>query len=309
MKEKKTNSMRGTALLLITALIWGTAFVAQSESMNHVGVFTFIGCRYLLGGAVLVPVFFGFRRFKRAEYAQMGKGEVRKLTKTGLLGGVCCGVCLFVASSLQQIGIVYTSVGKAGFLTALYIVLVPLLGLFLKRTVGVNVWVSVAIAVVGMYLLCINEQFSIGRGDIYVLLCAVGFSVYILVVDHFSDKAESILMSSTQFFTAGVLGCVAMFFAEQPTWEAILAAGVSILYAGVLSSGVAYTLEMVAQKELEPTIASLLMSLEAVFALISGWLLLGQTLSARELMGCALVMAAVILVQLPEDMFRKKVRA
>ena len=309
MGKKKTSSVRSSLLLVLAAFIWGTAFVAQSEGMAYIGVFTFIGCRYLLGGAVLIPVFLAMRKIKHEEYEAMGEENVKNLTKRGIKGGLCCGICLFIASALQQIGIVYTTVGKAGFITTLYIVLVPVFGIFLHKKAGANVWISVSIAVVGMYLLCINEQFSIAKGDIYVIGCAIVFSVHILLVDHFSPNAESLLMSIVQFFTCGVLGSVIMFIFEKPDISSIIAAALPICYAGLLSSGVAYTLQIVVQKDLDPTVASLIMSLESVFALLSGWVILGQKLSMRELFGCVLMMTAIIIVQLPEDKFFKRQKA
>lgn len=299
MNHNKKNSPRSSALLVLTAFIWGVAFVAQSEGMNYVGGFTFIGCRYILGGFVLIPVIYAIRKINQKEYDKLGQNGVKNLTKTGIIGGICCGLCLFTASSLQQFGIAYTTVGKAGFITALYMVLVPIFGLFLHKKVGIHVWISVAIATAGMYLLCITENFTIGKGDFLVFLCAIVFSFHIMTIDHFSPIAEGVLISCVQFFTAGILGCIAMFLMEQPTWDGILAAALPIGYAGIMSSGVAYTLQIVAQKDMDPTIASLLMSLESVFSLLAGWVLLGQRLSAKELFGCALVFAAIMLVQLP----------
>lgn len=299
MGERKRKSIRSSAMLTLTALIWGVAFVAQSEGMNYVGAFTFNGCRFLVGGAVLIPCIFFLRRSGGNTGLPAGREERRNRQRTGIIGGICCGCLLCLATSLQQFGIAWTTVGKAGFITALYIVIVPLLGLFLHRKVGLHIWASVAIAAVGMYLLCVTGDFTIGRGDLLVFLCAIVFSVHILTVDHFSPKADGVLISCVQFFTAGVISCVFMFLFEKPVWGDICAAWLPILYAGVMSCGVAYTLQVVAQKDVEPTIASLIMSLESVFSLLAGWVLLGQKLSARELIGCVLVFAAIILAQLP----------
>lgn len=304
--ERKNNSHSSSALLVLTAFIWGVAFVAQSEGMNYVGGFTFIGVRYLLGGVVLLPVLALMRRFNWEQYAGMSRMERKRRTRTGILGGICCGMCLVTASSLQQFGIAGTTVGKAGFITALYIVLVPLFGIFLHKKVGLNIWVSVALATVGMYLLCITEGFSVGRGDFLVFLCAIGFTFHIMVIDYFSPKADGVLISCVQFFTAGVVGSILMFVLENPSLEGILAAWLPIGYAGIMSSGVAYTLQIVAQKDLDPTIASLIMSLESVFSLLAGWVLLGQVLSAKELVGCVLVFAAIILAQLPGEWFGRR---
>lgn len=306
MEYDRKKSLRSSLLLILTALIWGVAFVAQSEGMNYVGGFTFIATRYLIGAAVLLPCIFLLRRLNADERKCLTIEEQRRRNKTGIIGGVCCGVVLCLASSLQQFGIAYTTVGKAGFITALYIVIVPLFGLLLRKKICLNIWISVAIAAVGMYLLCITEGFTIGKGDFLVLLCAVAFSLHILVIDYFSPKADGVLISCVQFFTAGVIGSVFMFLFENPVWKDVMAAWAPILYAGVFSSGVAYTLQVVAQKDIDPTIASLIMSLESVFSLLAGWVLLGQKLSSKELLGCVLVFAAIVLAQIPGDAFRKK---
>ncbi len=301
--EQKIKNRRSSGMLVLTAFIWGVAFVAQSEGMNYVGGFTFIGVRYLLGGMVLLPVIPFMRRMNREQYASRNRSEQKQQTRIGILGGICCGICLVTASSLQQFGISETTVGKAGFITALYIVLVPLFRIFVHKQVGVNVWISVLLATAGMYLLCITEGFSVGRGDFLVFLCSIAFSFHIIVIDYFSPRADGVLISCIQFFTAGVVGCILMLLMEKPTLDGVLAAWLPIGYAGILSSGVAYTLQVVAQKDLDPTIASLIMSLESVFSLLAGWVLLGQVLSSRELMGCFMVFAAIILAQLPSEWF------
>ena len=217
-----------------------------------------------------------------------------------LAGGICCGLALFVASNLQQIGIQYTTVGKAGFITALYIVMVPVFGIFLKKRAGIRVWVSVALAVAGLYLLCITDRLALGKGDILVLLCAVVFAVHILVVDHFSAKTDGVRMSCIQFLVCGLLSGVCMLLTEHPEMRLILQAWQPILYAGVFSCGVGYTLQIIGQKGTDPTVASLILSLESVASVLAGWLLLGQRLSVRELGGCALMFAAILLAQMPE---------
>lgn len=305
MERERKKQMKSSALLVLTALIWGVAFVAQSEGMNYVGGFTFNACRFLIGGIVLIPCIFLLRRVNGDQNGAMSPAEQKQQWKMGLIGGICCGIFLSVAACLQQFGIAFTTVGKAGFITALYIVIVPLFGLFMHKKVGLNIWASVAIAAVGMYLLCITEGFAIGKGDFLVFLCAIGFSLHILVIDYFSPKADGVVISCVQFFTAGIISSVFMFIFEQPSWSAILSAWMPVLYAGVLSSGVGYTLQVVAQKDVEPTIASLLMSLESVFSLLAGWVLLGQKLSGKELVGCVLVFGAIVLAQIPVEMFRK----
>lgn len=306
MEYNRRKTLRSSILLTLTALIWGVAFVAQSEGMNYVGGFTFNASRFLIGGTVLIPCIFLLQKVNAQQWKNLSASGQKSRRKNGIVGGLCCGIFLCAASSLQQFGIAYTTVGKAGFITALYIVIVPLFGLFLRKKVGLNIWISVAIAAIGMYLLCITEDFSIGKGDFLVFLCAIGFSFHILVIDYFSPKADGVVISCVQFFTAGVLSGVMMFLFEKPTWDAVLAAWLPVLYAGVMSCGVAYTLQVVAQKDIEPTIASLLMSLESVFSLLAGWVLLGQKLSAKELFGCVLVFGAIVLAQVPVEMLGRR---
>lgn len=300
MEQNDKKALRSSAMLALTALIWGVAFVAQSEGMNYVGGFTFNGCRFVIGGAVLIPCIFLLRKMNRDQDGEIDSGEQARRFRTAVIGGICCGVFLCLASSLQQFGIAQTTVGKAGFITSLYIIIVPILGLFLKKQVGVKIWISVGIAALGMYLLCITEGFSISRGDFLVFLCAIGFSLHILVIDYFSPKADGVMISCVQFFTAGVISWTLTLIFEKPSWGDIAAAWLPILYAGIMSCGVAYTLQVVAQKDIDPTVATLIMSLESVFSLLAGWVLLGQRLSGKELAGCGLVFGAIILAQLPE---------
>lgn len=293
-------------LLLLTAAIWGVAFVAQSVGMDYVGPFTFNTVRSLLGGIVLIPCIVLLKRINvgskdTAGAAEHASGYPAGQRKVLLTGGVACGVLLCIASNLQQFGIMYTSVGKSGFITAMYIVLVPVLGIFLKKKAGIKIWCSVAIAVGGLYLLCMTDSgFSIQKGDLLLLLGAVIFSFHILTIDYFSPKVDGVKMSCIQFFTCGILSMVCMFLFEQPQIGAILQAWMPIVYAGVLSCGVAYTLQIVGQKGMNPTVASLILSMESVISVIAGWLILHQKLSGRELLGCVLMFAAIILVQLPE---------
>lgn len=293
-------------LLLLTAAIWGVAFVAQSVGMDYVGPFTFNTVRSMLGGIVLIPCIVLLKRINvgskdTAGAAEHASGDPAGQRKVLLTGGVACGVLLCIASNLQQFGIMYTSVGKSGFITAMYIVLVPVLGIFLKKKAGIKIWCSVAIAVGGLYLLCMTDSgFSIQKGDLLLLLGAVIFSFHILTIDYFSPKVDGVKMSCIQFFTCGILSMVCMFLFEQPQIGAILQAWMPIVYAGVLSCGVAYTLQIVGQKGMNPTVASLILSMESVISVIAGWLILHQKLSGRELLGCVLMFAAIILVQLPE---------
>ncbi|MBQ8922247.1 MAG: DMT family transporter [Oscillospiraceae bacterium] len=285
--------IRGMILLLLTALIWGTAFVAQSESMRYVQPFTYNCLRALLGGAVLIPVIFLFRGMKRGTDA---KPADRRMT---VIGGLCCGVMLCIASAFQQAGVAKTTAGKAGFITALYVILVPLIGLFTRKKPPAVIWLCAAAAIAGFGLLCISEDFSLGLGDLLVLCCTLFFALHIITVDFFCERAvDPTAMSCIQFFTAAALHAVGMQLFEEPHFADICAARNQILYAGILSSGVAYTLQIFGQRETPPTLATLVLSLESVFAALSGWLILHERLSLRELLGCALVLAAVIAAQL-----------
>lgn len=296
------KKLQGTMMLLLTALIWGSSFVAQRAGMEYIGPFTFNGIRSLIGGLVLIPVIFLFSKEKNAELTE---AEKKAGKKTLLLGGILCGIVLFAASSLQQIGMVYTTAGKAGFITALYIVLVPILGVFIRKKVKPLVWLCVILAVAGLYLLCMTDGLSLGRGDLLVLLCAFAFSIHILVIDYFAPRTDGVALSCIQFFVCGILSLFPMFLAETPVWFAILDCWIPILYAGVLSCGVAYTLQILAQKHTDPTVASLLLSLESVFAAIAGAIILHEQLAPRELAGCVLMFAAIIIAQLPSKTERE----
>ena len=296
------KKLQGTMMLLLTALIWGSSFVAQRAGMEYIGPFTFNGIRSLIGGLVLIPVIFLFSKEKKEELTE---DEKKAGKKTLLLGGILCGIVLFAASSLQQIGMVYTTAGKAGFITALYIVLVPILGVFIRKKVKPIVWLCVILAVAGLYLLCMTDGLSLGRGDLLVLLCAFAFSIHILVIDYFAPRTDGVALSCIQFFVCGILSLFPMFLAETPVWFAILDCWIPILYAGVLSCGVAYTLQILAQKHTDPTVASLLLSLESVFAAIAGAIILHEQLAPRELAGCVLMFAAIIIAQLPSKTERE----
>lgn len=295
----KKISLRNSMILLLTATIWGVAFVAQSVGMEYVGPFTFNCVRSIIGGLVLIPcIWFLNRRNQKPEHKT--EEQQKHDRKILLTGGVLCGLCLFAASNFQQFGIRYTTVGKAGFITACYIVIVPVLGIFLKKKCSRLIWLSVAMAVAGLYLLCITESFSIGTGDILVLVCAFLFSLHILVIDHFSPLTDGVKMSCIQFFVCGILSGIAMLLTEQPHLTDIIQAWLPILYAGVLSCGVAYTLQIVGQKDMNPTVASLILSLESCISVLAGWLILGQKLSGREFLGCLIMFASIILAQLPD---------
>ncbi len=290
--------IRQSLLLLLTATIWGVAFVAQSVGMDYIGPFTFNAVRSLIGAAVLVPCIVLLNKLKEKEEGQKNlPGKEDK--KTLLTGGICCGVVLAIASTFQQYGILYTSVGKAGFITAMYIIIVPLLGIFFKKRIGIRIWLSVLIAVAGLYLLCMTGGFQLEKGDFLLLICAVVFSFHIIVIDHFSPLVDGVKMSCIQFLTCGILCGICMFLFEAPKLSLILAAWQPVLYAGVMSCGVAYTLQIVGQKGMNPTVASLIMSLESVISVLAGFVLLHEVLSVREMLGCVFMFTAIVLAQLP----------
>lgn len=284
-------------LLFITALIWGTAFVAQSVGMDYVGPYTFNGVRSFLGGFVLLPCVLVFCRPSK-ETKKTG-GPTLDRPRDLLLGGLLCGFMLFVSTSLQQVGILYTTVAKAGFITSLYIILVPLLGIFFRRRAGLKIWLCVAVALAGLYLLCMKGSFSLGKGDFLILVCSLCFSIHILIIDHFTHRVTGIKLSCIQFFVAGILSSILMFLFEEPHMGKILSAWAPILYAGVLSCGVAYTFQIMGQRGTDPTVASLILSLESVISVLAGWLLLGQSLTLREILGCVLMFAAIVFAQIP----------
>lgn len=293
MREK----IKSLIILFAATIIWGFAFVAQSKGMDYVGGFTFNCLRCFLGGAVLIPV---IAISDKKRKSKEGENNIRSDRKRLITGGVCCGAFLCVASNLQQFGIKYTTVGKAGFITAMYIVIVPLAGIFLKRKAGKFVWIGVALAIAGLYLLCINEDFYIGKGDLLVLGCAVVFSGHILCVDYFSPLVDGVRLSCIQFFTCGILSGIPMLIFEDVSLRNIADCSVPLLYAGIMSCGVGYTLQIIGQKNINPTVASMVFSLEAVFSLLAGWLILGQNMSEREIAGCVIMFAAIVLAQLPD---------
>lgn len=305
----KVNTARNSFLLFVTACIWGLAFVFQSKGMEYMDPFTFNGVRSIIGAASLLV-------FVLVRDRLTGKSLKDLDWKLTLQAGICCGIALTVASSLQQFGIAQTSVGKAGFITTLYIIFVPMAGLLFGRKVSRVVWIAACMAAIGMYLLCVNESFSINTGDILVFLCAVFFTVHIMVIDYFSPKTDGVVISLIQFTVCGVLCMIGAFIWGNPAWSQITSGVSTLLYAGVMSCGVAYTLQIVGQNGVNPTVAALLMSLESVVATITGviayrigFLKADQTMSLRQVAGCVIVFAAVILVQLPKEWFEKKKRA
>ncbi len=305
LKKDKRKQLVASLLLTLAAFIWGSAFVAQSEALDILGQFTFLMSRSFFGVLTLVPVsIFVYKKGQKQGEGQHGEYK-SFFSKDLLLGGSFCGIVLFVASFLQQVGIISSGVGKSGFLTTLYILAVPILGLFLKRKIKPFMWVCIALGVTGMYFLCVSETSALNFGDFMLILCAVCFGVHIMVIDHFVKKVDGVRLSLVQFFVVGVLSLITALIFETIDFALIKEAIISILYAGVLSSGVAYTLQIVSQKNLSPTVASLLMSLESVFAALSG-AVFGERLTSNEIFGCILVFVAIILAQLPIENIRLK---
>jgi len=283
-------------MLLIASLVWGAAMSFQTKGMEYVGPLTFQASRFLLGGTVLVPFVMWLGK------KDPGEGKEGYDPKGVYIGGAICGTVLFAACTFQQIALEYTTAAKAGFLTTLYIIIVPLFGLFTKKKPGLNIWISVFTALVGMYLLCMKDSLVLSVGDSLVVICAVIFSLQILAIDKFASGYNGLKLSCIQFFVSGILSFIAMLIFESPSFYGIIQAWVPILYTGAASCGIGYTFQTIAQKDLHPTIASLIMSMESVFAALFGWILLGQTMTAREIIGCVVMFAAVILAQ----MFDKK---
>ncbi|MBQ8355206.1 MAG: DMT family transporter [Oscillospiraceae bacterium] len=286
----KKEQLKGSAQLLFATLIWGCAFVAQSVGMDHLGPMTFQAIRSILAVLALLPV---TALMDRSPDSFLPRWKAKGLWKTGIL----CGLALFAAQSLQQVGLLYTEPGKAGFITAMYIVLVPVLGLFLGKKCGIRVWLSVLLAVGGLYLLSCVGVASVNLGDILILISAGAFAVQIVLIDVLAQELDGIRLNCIQFMVVTVLSALAAAFTEAPTWQGVMDCALPLLYAGVLSSGVAFTLQILGQQHLPPAPASLIMSLESVFAVLAGWVLLHQTLRPIEALGCALVFLAVILSQ------------
>ena len=289
-----SRQFKGNATLLFTAFIWGMAFSAQSNAMNYIQPFTFVFLRSTITALVLLlamPLFGRLASRRGAPPSPPFRAHV--------IPGALCGLFLVLATILQQVGLVYTTPAKSGFVTALYIVIVPLLGLFTGRRVRGLVWLGLALSLTGMFLLCVQSDLSVNIGDLFTLGCALMFSFQILMVDRFAAEMDAMKLSAMQFITCAVVAGAATFLFETPRVEGIMACWGSILYVSVFSGALGYTLQMVGQKYAEPTLASLLMCLESVFAALGGWLLLGQALSPRELIGCALMLAASVIAQLP----------
>lgn len=300
----KKEKILGPFFCILAAVVWGLSFVAQSEGAN-IGTFTFNALRMLLGGIVLLPfAFISVLNDKK----RLPDDEEKKIPVKGILiGSFCCAIPFFIGCNLQQhaffLGL---ETGKVGFITALYMVLVPVAGIFLKRKLRFNIWIGVALGLIGLYIISVPAGgFSIGSGELITICGAFAFAAHILVIDHFCKKVNNIALSCVQYLIAGAVSAIFMFIFEEPSIEAIKGAGVEILYAGIMSCGVAFTAQIFGQKYTEPAVASLLLCLESVFAVLFGWLLLKQMLSARELLGCLIMFIAIVFTQVPTEVFLK----
>lgn len=287
------DKLRKNLLPILAAFIWGTAFVAQSVGADYMPPFAFNAVRSAIATLALLVVVAVFCKIRKEPFL-LPKGKRKDL----LIGGLCCGAALAVASAFQQAGLSDTDPGKAGFITALYIVLVPIAGLFFNKRAPFTVWIAVVVAAIGLYFLCIKDNFTIEYSDLLILLCALCFTAHIMFIDHFTEKVDGVRLSCLQFFVVAVISGILMLLFEQPDWSVLPMCTVPLLYTGVLSSGVAYTLQIISQKGANPTVVSLLLSLESVFAVLAG-IIMGDRISGREFLGCGLMLAAVIIAQLP----------
>ena len=295
------SKAQGGIMLLIATLIWGTSLVAQSIGMENLSPFAFNAARFYIGSFVLIPVLLFSNSFKINPSYQNNKGKQFSSNSFLLKSSFICGFILFITATFQQIGIIYTTVGKAGFITSLYIVIVPILGLFMRKHISMRTWICILSAMIGMYLLCMNGKFNIAYGDFLILLCALTTAIHILSIDHFSPKVNGIAFSCLQFFFCATLSLLTSIVFEETSFNALIATMPPILYSGILSCGVAYTLQVLGQKQVPPTITALILSLESVFSVLSGWLILNQTLSSKELIGCLIMFCAIVFSQVPNS--------
>ncbi len=297
----KTGTLKSDALLMVTAMIWGFAFVAQRIGMEHVGPFTFNGVRFALGSLSLLPLLL------RGNSRNTPPGHRPPADAAVLLkAGAAAGIALFMGASLQQVGLVYTTAGKAGFITGLYVVIVPLLGLFWRQQPDAGTWIGAALAAVGLYLLSVTGSFTIQIGDLLELLGAFFWAGHVLIIGHYSPRIDAVRLAFVQYAACSLLSLLTAAAVETITMEGLIGAAAPIFYGGVLSVGVAYTLQVVAQKHAHPAHAAILLSMEAVFAALGGWLLLEETLSLRGTVGCGLMLAGMLLSQLDAYLFRPR---
>lgn len=297
----KKTQLKGTLILVLTAILWGASFVSQNEGVKSIDAIAFNGIRSFMGAFALIPVAVVTELIKRKRGTYIK--PTKKENKTLLTGGICCGIALCTASTLQTMG-VDAGAGVSAFITAMYIVFVPVFGLFLKQKVQFKVWVAVMLGMLGLYLIC--GSFKLKMNQIYLIACSVFFAVHILTVDYFSPKVNGVKLSCIQFFVVGIIDCTIMLFRGVPSFADVISCGGSLLYAGIVSCAVAYTLQIIGQQYTTPTAGSLAMSLESVFAVLSGWLVQGIGLKENEIIGCVIVFAAIILVQIPDGIFKRK---
>lgn len=291
------KELKSSILLLITAAIWGFAFVAQRVGVMHVGAFTFNGLRFALGSLSLLPILIYNKK-------KLGHSENKKQVKNNIMAGAIAGTVLFIGASLQQVGLIYTDAGKAGFITGLYIVIVPLLGLFLKHRVHISTWIGIVIAVIGLYFLSVTEGFTISKGDLYMIIGSLFWAVHILVIDHFVKTIEAVNLSFIQFVTCSIFSMIVALIFETISIQSISMVIIPLLYGGIMSSGVAYTLQIIGQKHARPSHAAIAMSMESVFASIGGFLILNEVLGIRGYIGCALMLVGMLLSQY-ENLIKK----
>ena len=315
-----SKKLKGDLMLVLTAMVWGGSFVAQKSGMELIGPFAFNGIRTIIGGIVLIPLIMVLDRMKSKKQASatavkaaaadsvLSEADKKNEQKLLITGSICCGLALLVAGMLQQIGMMYTTAGKAGFITALYVVLVPIFGRILGKKIRPLIWLCVLASAFGLYLLCMPASGGFGhinKGDLIVLACALCFAVHILLIDYFSPKVDGVRLSCLQFFIAGILCVILMFPLDPvlgydiPSLSQLLDAWIPIVYAGALSCGAGYTMQIVAQADTDPAVASMILCLESVFAVIAGMLILGESLSLREAAGCIIMFAAILAAQLP----------
>ena len=297
-KISRANKLIGPITLIVAAMIWGLSFVAQNEGMNYIGAFTYNGIRMFMGSAVLLPFIIVKRLKNKKNNLQTADKKKREST---LIGISLVGMCLFIGSSFQQLAFNYTEVGKVGFITALYMVFVPVLGLFLKKRPPFTVWIGIVLGLAGLYLICIggSSEFGIGKGELLTLLCAIAYSFHILVIDRFAADIDAVELSCGQFFITGVISCILMFIFEDPNIDSIRQAIIPLLYSGVMSSGVGFTFQIIGQKRTDPTIAAMLLCLESVFSVLFAFIIPPhERLMPVEYLGCAIIFAGIIIAQI-----------
>ena len=302
------KQLKGAAILLLTALIWGSSFVAQSVGLESIGTFTFSAIRTLFGALVLLPVILIRERMEKKAKLPRDLAKRRQTERQTLVGGVILGIVFCIATNLQQIGLTYSSTGKVAFITAMYIIFVPLIGLFLKKRISAMTWICVGIGFVGLYFLCMGdaELGGMNVGDVFALLCSVAFAVHILLIERYANETDGVKLSCIQFLTCCIVSAVPAFLFEAPSMDAVWIAIIPLLYSGVMSSGVAYTLQIIGQKYTESSMASLIMCMESVFAVLAGALFLSERMSLKEGIGCAVMFVAITLPHVVELLQKKK---